>query len=67
MVNGSRHKGCLELIPLSLSRLLTVLAVNEAPVARTTNDNDKSVALSATLTIDRSLISVISLDLLLPS
>ena len=44
-----------------------VLAVTEALVARTIDDNDASGVVSAALTIARSSRSVVSLGLLLPS
>ena len=44
-----------------------VLAVNEALVPRTIDDNDASGIVSAALTIARSSCSVVSLGLLLPS
>ena len=65
-VNGCRHKGRCDLSPLSVSRLWMVLAVTEALLARTIDNNEESGAVSAALTIAHASRSVVSLGLSFP-
>lgn len=66
-VNGTRHKGHREKSYLYLSCLLMFLTITEATVTRRIDENDECGTLSAALTIDRSLSSVVFLVRLLPS
>ena len=61
--NGNCHSGP----PRNLSKSAPLLAVTEALVAHTIDDNDASGVVSATLMIARFSRSVVSLGLLLPS